>query len=194
MFDRIKGVFKLDVNTFEDVERDESATMQAFIIVVVVAVLAAIGGFLAAQTGNQLAAQLQELGDTELPFAMPELSPTGVAINAFVGVLVGWVLWSGLTYLIGVNLFGGQATFNEMLRVLGYAQAPRFLSVFAFIPCLGGILSFVGGIWALVAGFVGIRQGLDLDNVKTLITVVLSWLVALLVNLFVLGPILGGLL
>lgn len=194
MFDRIKGVFRLDVNTFEAVEQDESATMQAFMIVLLVAILAAVGGFLAAQTGNQLADQLQQLGDAEIPFAIPEMSPGGTAISAFVGVFVGWILWSGLTYLIGVNLLGGQATFNEMLRVLGFAQAPRLLSVFAFIPCLGGLLSLVGGLWALVAAFIAIRQGLDLDNVKTFVTVLLSWLAVVLVNLFLISPVLGRLL
>lgn len=81
-----------------------------------------------------------------------------------------------------------------MLRVIGFAQAPRMLGIFAFIPCLGGILGLVGAIWALIAGFVGVRAGLDLDTGQTLITVFISWLVAIAVNIFLIGPILALLL
>ncbi|MCP4421692.1 MAG: hypothetical protein GY805_34195, partial [Chloroflexi bacterium] len=43
MFERIIGVLKLDVNTYEEIEADESATSQAAIVVVVAAILSGIG-------------------------------------------------------------------------------------------------------------------------------------------------------
>jgi hypothetical protein len=122
---------------------------------------------------------------------IPNISPVGAALNGFVGAFVRWLLWSILTYLIGTNLFKGQATIGEMLRVLGFAQAPQLLSILSFIPCLGAIIAIAAAIWSLVAGFIAVRQGLDLDNMQTAITVVLSWLVAVIVNLCVLGPIFG---
>ncbi len=118
-----------------------------------------------------------------------EISPVGAAFSGFVGVFIAWLLWSGLTYLIGVNVFGGQATMGEMMRVIGFAHAPQVLSVFSFIPCLGALISLAGAVWSLVCGYIGIRQGLDLDNGKTILTVVISWLIALVVNICVLGPI-----
>lgn len=78
---------------------------------------------------------------------------------------------------------------GEMLRVIGFAQAPRLLSVFSFIPCLGAILSLAGAIWALVATFIGIRQGLDIDNGKTLLTIIISFIIVFFVN-FLIGSIL----
>ena len=98
-------------------------------------------------------------------------------------------MWSFLTYIVGTWLFDGEADLNEMLRVVGYGQSPRLLSIFSFIPYIGAILAFIGWIWSLVAAFIGIRQGLDLDNGKTAVTVLISFGVVILVNLLILGPL-----
>jgi hypothetical protein len=55
-----------------------------------------------------------------------------------------------------------------MLRVIGFAYTPLVLSI---IPCIGGVIGF---IWAIAAGFIAIRQGLDLDNTKAFLTVVIG--------------------
>jgi hypothetical protein len=149
MFNRIIGVFKLDVRTFEEIEHDESATGQAAMVVALVALLAGVGSGLGAQIGE------------------------GSFLRSFLFTLiwafVGWFLWSAVSYFVGTNLFGGQATMGEMLRVIGYAQAPQLLGI---IPCLGGL---VGAIWALIAGFIAIRQGLDLDNTKAFLTALIGF-------------------
>ena len=79
-----------------------------------------------------------------------------------------------MSYLVGTSLFGGQATLGEMLRVLGFAQAPQLLGI---IPCLGGL---VGAIWALIASFIAIRQGLDLDNTKAFLTALIGFVVLMI--------------
>ncbi len=197
MLNRVIGVLKLDVATYEEIEHDEAATTQAAIIVTIIAVLSAIGGYLGAQAASSLVDSMGDL--SEMGFDIPmdsiaNMSPFGAAIAAFLGVYISWLLWSVLTYFIGTKLFGGVATIPEMMRVLGFAQAPQLLNVLSFIPCLGVIISIVAAIWSLVCGFIGVRQGLDIDNTKTLITVVISWLVAFLVNMVVVNPLLGLLL
>lgn len=167
MLDRIMGVLRLDVNTFEEVEADQNATSQAAMIVVLVAILTGIG------TGL--------LGDN---FVMG-------FISAALGALLGWLVWAALTYFIGTNFFGGQADLGEMLRVIGFAQVPNALAVLGFISVLGPIISFVASIWALVAAFIGVRQGLDIDNVKTAITVVIGWLVVFIGTLLITGLMAG---
>ena len=151
MFERIIGVFKLDVNTFEEIEHDPGATGQAATIVGIVALLAAVGsGFGAAfGDGNFLSSFLSTL----------------------IWTFIGWIVWSGITYVVGTSLFGGVADMGEMLRVIGFAYAPQILGV---IPCTGWL---VGTIWSLIAGFVAVRQGLDLDNVKAFLTIVVGFLV-----------------
>ncbi len=154
MFNRIMGVFKLDVNTFDEVEHDETATSQAAIVVGLVALLSALGSGLGASFSE---------GNFWTSF-----------ISTFIWAFVGWFLWAGVSYLVGTSLFGGQATLGEMLRVIGFAQAPQLLGI---IPCLGGL---VGAIWALIAGFIAIRQGLDLDNTKAFLTALIGFVVLMI--------------
>ena len=185
MMDRIMGVLKLDVPTYEAIEHDESATQQAAIIVAVVAVISAIGGWLSASAAGNFLGNLEGMeGFEEVGSIMQNsMSPVGSAINAFLGVFIGWIVWSYVTYFIGTRMFDGKATPQEMMRVLGFAMVPRVLGI---IPCLG----IIGGIYSLVTGFIGVRQGLDLDNGKTALTVVLSFVAVLIVN-FVIGLILS---
>src|SRR5690606_11855663 len=88
----------------------------------------------------------------------------GNFISSFIGQLittfVGWLIWSAVTYFVGTSLFGGKATLDEMLRVIGFAYAPQILGI---IPCIGAIIGF---IWTLIAGFIAVRQGLDLDKIS----------------------------
>lgn len=87
MFERIKGVFKLDVPTFESIEHDTNATSQAAIIVAIVALLSAIGsGLMAAynQTGF-----------------------FGSFIGTLIWTFVGWFLWSAVSWFVGTKFFGG---------------------------------------------------------------------------------------
>jgi len=185
MLERIMGILKLHRPTYQAIEADETATTQAAIIVAVVGLLAAIGASIGAVVANRAMAnvmpQLQDqLGS--LPFAVPQLSPIGAFLSALLGAFLAWLVWSALTYFVGTRLFGGQATFNEMLRLLGFAQAPRLLSVLGFIPCLGALLSFAGWIWSLITSYIAVKEGLDLDDGKTIATVVISFIGVIIVN------------
>ncbi|MEW5986067.1 MAG: YIP1 family protein [Chloroflexota bacterium] len=174
MIDRMMGVFKLDAKTFEDIEADQGATGQAAVIVLVVALLGGIGagGF------NAIMGE----GDTFLTaFLFTVLS-----------TVIGWVLWSVVTYFVGTALFGGQSSMGEMLRVIGFAYTPQLLRV---IPCLGAI---IGGLWTLAAGFVAVRQGLDLDNTKAFLTIVVGFIAYVALSVVLggvtagIGAVLGG--
>jgi hypothetical protein len=159
--DRMKGAAMLDVNTYEEIEADSSATGQAATVVVIAAVSQAIG-------------------------ALRDTGSAGV-IGTLIGAVVGWLIWSGVTYLIGDKLLGGTATWGELLRTIGFAQAPGVLGFLGIIPVLGGLLRFVIAIWVLVAGVIAIRQALDFSTGKAVLTAVLGWLVFVLLTVFVGG-------
>ena len=90
---------------------------------------------------------------------------------------------------MGDKLFGGTASWGELLRTLGFAHAPSLLLVLAVLPILGWAVRGVVGIWMLVAGFIAVRQALDFGNGKTFLTVVVGWvLVAVLYALVGVGP------
>jgi hypothetical protein len=96
------------------------------------------------------------------------------------GILIGWIGWAVLTYFIGTVLFKGETDIPEMMRVLGYASAPRLLGLFGFIPCVGWLIALAGGILSLIAGIIGIREAQDFDTTSAIITVVISWVISLL--------------
>ena len=89
-------------------------------------------------------------------------------LGSLIGVLLGWLLWSAVTWFVGTRFFKGEADLGQMLRVIGFAYIPMVLSI---IPCMGG---FIGIIWAIAAGFIAVRQVLDLDDVKAFFTVVVG--------------------
>lgn len=163
MAERMIGAAKLDVDIYEEVEHDESATGQAAGVVAMVAVAQAIAG-----AGGGL----------------------GMMVAGVLAAFFGWAIWAGITYLVGDKLFGGTATWGEVLRAIGFAQAPGLLVVLAVVPVLGGAVRLVVSVWVLVAGFIGLRQALDLGNWKTFFTVVLGWL-ALVIPMAILAG-LGG--
>jgi hypothetical protein len=150
MIDRMRGAAMLDIPTYEEVEADKTATGQAGTVVAIVAVASAIGSYASGITG---------------------------IVVALCVSLLSWVVWAGVTYLIGDKLLGGTATWGELLRTLGFAQAPGVLAVLGFIPGVGGVVLVVVSIWVLVAGVIAIRQALDFGTGKAILTALLGWLV-----------------
>ena len=164
--DRIIGVFKLDAAKFEEIEADKSATSQAAIVVLVIALISGLG--------SGLGASFMQTGFL------------GSFASSFLSVIVGWLVWSAVTYFVGTSFFGGKSDMGQMLRVLGFAYAPQILSI---IPCIGWL---VGAIWSLIAAFIAVRQGLDLDNTKAFLTIIVGFIVIILITV-VFGLIFGGL-
>ena len=161
--DRMRGAALLDVATYEEVEHDNEATGQAAVVVIIVAVCSAIG---AVWRGG------------------PSI------IMGPVSAILGWLLWSAITYVIGDKLLGGTATWGELLRTIGFAQSPGVLMIFGIIPILGGLVRVVVAMWLLVAGIVAIRQALDFSTGKAVITAILGW-IAVAALMFLTGT--GGL-
>lgn len=153
--DRMKGAAMLDVATYEEVEHDEQATGQAAVVVVIVAICAAIG-------------------------AVWRGGPSIIA--GPISAILGWLLWSAVTYLIGTKLLGGVATWGELLRTIGFAQSPGVLMIFGIIPILGGLVRIVVMIWLLIAGIVAIRQALDFSTGKAVVTAVIGWVTLVLLT------------
>jgi hypothetical protein len=65
------------------------------------------------------------------------------------------------------------------------------LNVLAFIPGIGGIIQLLVGIWVLVAGVIAVRQALDFDTGKAILTAVVGWLALLLISVL-LAVLVGG--
>lgn len=161
MVARMKGAALLNIETFEEVEHDQEATGQAATVVLLMAVCQAVG---ASQAG-----------------LIPAVAGGFIALGS-------WAIFAGITYLVGEKIFEGQATWGEVLRTLGFAQAPGVLYLFDVIPLFGFFISLFASLWILVASFIGIRQALDIGNFKTFLTILVGGGVYSFLQLFPFFP------
>jgi hypothetical protein len=157
IINRMMRAARLEVALYEEVEADLSATNQALLVVVMVAVASGIGAALGASLSGTSAVGL-----------------VGRLVSGLLSGLIGWAVWSYVVYFVGTRFFGGTATYGELLRTLGFAESPSVLLLLSFVPVVGGILSVVVGIWTLVSSFIGTRQALDIDNTKTVFTILIG--------------------
>ena len=141
---RMLGAARLETAVYEEVEHDEGATIQAAGVVGIVAAASAIGSW-----GASVA-------------------------SGFIAPFVGWLVMAAVVYIIGDKLLGGTATWGEMLRTMGFAQAPGVLYVVGIIPLLGWVVSVVVWFWVLVAAVVAIRQGMDFGTGRAVVTGLLA--------------------
>ncbi len=153
MTDRMKGAALLDIPTYEEVEHDLHATGQAAGVVALSAAASAIGS----------------------------IGHGGFAVfGGLVWAFIGWIAWSGVTFFIGTRLFEAEATWGEVLRTVGFAQAPGVLAVLGILPLLGGLVRLALFFWILATVIVGLRQALDVSTGKAVATAVIGWLVVVI--------------
>ena len=157
--DRMIKAAKLDVQTYEEVEADQTATGQAMTVVVISSIAAGIGS-------------IGMLG-------------LGGIVSITIGALIGWFIWAGVTYLIGTKLLPEpqtKADMGELLRTIGFSASPGVLRIFGIIPVIGMLVSFAASIWMLVAMVIAVRQALDYKSTGRAVGVciigfVIQWIV-----------------
>lgn len=147
----------LDISLYEGVEADQRATGQALAVVIIVAIANAIGLVLGGGGG-------------------------GGILTAAVSAVLGWIVWSFVTYAVGTWLFHGTATPGELLRTIGFAQTPRIFDILAFIPIVGGLIRLAVFIWLLITGIVAIRQALDFSTGRAVATGIIGWLCMVVID------------
>lgn len=167
MIQRILRVARLDWTVFREIAEDQAAIKEAAIIVAVATFLSAIGSALASDKFL-------------ITFIVSWLG----------AIVIGWIGWAVLTYFIGTTLFKGKTDIPEMMRVLGYADAPNLLGVFGFIPCVGWLIALAGGILALIAGVLAVREAMEFETSHAIITVAIAWVIAFVIMLII-GAVLG---
>ena len=162
--DRMIGASTLDIATFEEVEHDETATMQAAGVVAMVAAAQAAVAFGAGPIGMLRAAGSQ---------------------------LIGVGLWCAITFFIGTRLFKGTATIGELFRTVGFALSPQILVLLALIPLIGGLIGFalspILAIWVLVSVVIGVRQALDVSTGQAAMAAILGAVAYVVLTLIVPG-------
>ena len=160
---RMIGVAKLDVQIYEEVEADSHATGQAMGVVLLSSLAAGSG---AATLG------------------------TGV-IGTIVAAVLSWVIWAFLTYFIGTRLLPESQTHADMgqlMRTLGFAQAPGVLRIFGGLPGIGPIVLSVVSVWMLIAMVIAVRQALDFTTTwRAAVVCLVAWLAVIIPAVLLLG-------
>ena len=150
---RVFRAIKIDIDLYEEVEKDKSATIQAGIVVVLSSLAAGVGAL--------------QLGASNFVFA-PILS------------LLSWYVWAYVIYFVGVKLFGSPSTkssHGELLRTIGFSSAPGLIRVFGVTPDLMTVTFIGSAFWMLACMVVAVKSALDYDSLlKAFGVVVVSWL------------------
>ena len=150
---RVIRAIKIDIELFEEVEKDKKATFQAGTVVVLSSLAAGVGSI--------------HLGVSNFLIA-PALS------------LISWYVWAYVIYFVGVKLFGGTKTksnHGELLRTIGFSSAPGLIRVFGITPELMTVTFIGSAFWMLACMVVAVKAALDYDSLwKAFGVVVVSWL------------------
>jgi len=161
LVERIIGAFTFRRQVYSDVERDNTFTMTAWLLVAVVAFL------------NQLGTQ----------------ASTGV-FNWLASAVIG-TIWSVIAFAVAASLmnwmgrvlYKADVNFGELVRTLGLAYVWTIVGVIGVLAGLSAGLSFlftpvlvVGWVMLVLSWFVAAKEALDLSIVKTIVTVALGWL------------------
>jgi hypothetical protein len=168
MLDRIIRAIQLDSTLYRQVADDERFAAEGVMIVAAVAFLSAIGA--AVGSGRPLLSFVAELANS---------------------VIFGWLLWAFVAYLVG-TLLGGHSGMGEMARTLAYANAPRFIALLGFIPCLGPLFRLAAWLLSIAAGVIAIRESMGFDTMKAVVTAVIGLAVYVIASLAI-SLSLGGL-
>jgi len=160
---RIIRSAKLDVQLYEEVEADATASGQAMLVVILSSVAAGIGTL--------------ERGGIGGIFLM------GIAD------IVGWFIWAYITYFVGTKILPEPQTRSnpgELLRTIGFSRSPGLIRVLGIIPGLVGIVFLVASIWMLVAMVIAVRQALDYRSTLRAVGVcIIGWLIQAVIIFFV---------
>ena len=153
-FNRVFRAIKIDIDLYEEVEADKTATVQAGIVVVLSSLAAGVGAI--------------HLGASNLLLA-PLLS------------LVSWYVWAYIIYIVGVKMFPDPQTksnHGELLRTIGFSTAPGIIRIFGFTPTLMTVTYIGSAFWMLACMVVAVKSALDYKSMwKAFGVVVLAWII-----------------
>jgi hypothetical protein len=166
---RVLHAALLDVDTYEEVEADTGANLQALAVVVLAALAMGIG-------------------------SIENSGASGILWHTIVSV-AGWYVWAFVTYIIGTRLLPTSETVadhGELLRTIGFSSGPGILRVLMIFPPLSLWIFAICSLWMLVAMVVAVRQALDYTSTLRAIAVCAIgfpiYVLSILLSVIVMGP------
>ena len=163
MLSRMLGAARLSVDTFEDVERDSSATIQALIVVIIVALASGIGELLS--------------GEADILRAL---------VFGLIRGIISWAIWALIAMFVGTKILKTEQTeadWGQLARGTGFAQTPGILTVLVFVPAVGTAIGVIALFWQLAAMVVAVRQTLDYTStLRAFFVILIAFIPVLIIN------------
>ena len=158
-------------DTYEDVEHDRGATLQALLVVILVSVSSGLGN-LFRDDANVVDALVM-----------------GVILG-----IVSWAVWALATWIIGSTILktaDTEANWGQLARGTGFAQTPGLFSFLIFLPGIGWLVGLIIFVWRVAAMLVAVRQCLDYTSTWRAFFVVLIAAIPSLIIVGIVGALLG---
>lgn len=171
MWNRMLRAARLETTLYEEVEADTSATKQAMVVVFLSSLALGIG-------------------------SIPIWGMPGLLLGTVDG-LVGWFIWSLLTYVIGAYILktpATEATYGQLLRTVGFSSAPGILRVLTIVPPIANLMMLVTSVWMLIAMVIAVRQALDYTSTWRAIAVAVVGFIPYIIAVVIVDNIAAGLL
>ena len=153
--------------------------------------------FLLANLFSSLAALLgEDLGGSTANLDLGGALPAIFGI-AFLLTAVFWLVGLGVLHLLA-ELLGGEGSIKSLLATQGFAQVPAiFVVPFAFLGILIGdwltiTASLALGLWTLILSVLSVKFSYGLSTGRSVLTVLLPGIVALLVMLIIVVLVLAA--
>jgi len=151
---RMIGAAGFSRRSYEEVESDYAASGSAIGVVVVSSLAAAIG--------------------------VGAVDPRSI-MGILAAAILSWLVWVGLTLLIGTRLLSESTThadFGQILRTTGFSSSVGILRVLGVIPVIGPAIFGIVTVWMLLTFVVAIRQALDFGSTARAFAVcLLGWII-----------------
>ena len=179
MIEKIIGAFSFKPGVYAEVKKDAGFTGSAWLIVIIAAILNAIGTAAAV---------------SHLRFGAWLVS----ALFAAVFAVLGFGLACFVIAWVGKAVFNTTASFDEVVRPLGLARVWHIVGVLGILAlitpalgCVTGIFSLAAGVLGFIAWLIAVREALGLEWPQTIATVVLGMIVVMAVTMIA-GLVLGA--
>ena len=160
---RFVGAALLDVKLYKEVAGEPRYLFQAWITVLIYAMLASWGTF-----GRSGAA--------------------GTNIS-MISSLIGWYIWSFSTYFLATKFFRETKTEIDrgdrkaVIRTMGFACAPGAIRILGIIPGLGIVAIVVASIWMIVAATIAVKAALNIENTaRAAGACIIGWIIGAIVQ------------
>ena len=157
-FIRFFRAAKLDATLYQEISAEPALLNQAWITVLIYAMLASWGSFgRAGAVGSNI---------------------------GMVCALIGWYIWVFSSYFLATRLFKEKPVEIErgdrkaVMRAMGFACAPGAVRLAGIIPGLGMVALALSSIWMIVAATIAVKVALNFDSTaRAAAASILGWII-----------------